>query len=98
MTMQAEDITCTLCGIPLPVPMVPVVGVPGTVTIDSTFVDEHVAMHTTCTCEWSGDMGKMALVEAEPTCPHHGLTERDYAAVSDGNLLPDILTDEEDVD
>jgi hypothetical protein len=98
MTIHAEDISCTLCGAGLPVPTTAVPGSPGALALDSTFVDEHVEMHTTCTCHWDGLLGLMARLDTDPTCPHHGYVERRYAAVSDGNLLGDILADEEDTD
>lgn len=95
---EAREVTCTLCGIVLPVPVVSLMGVPGGVTLDDTFVNEHVEMHTSCSCEWTGDTGHMVLGDLSPTCAHHGLTDRAYSATSDSNILSDLLTNEEDSD
>ena len=82
-----RSLECTLCSAELPVPEVVVPG--GIVTLDETFVNEHIEMHTTCLCEWTGDTGHMVLGETDVNCPHHGLGDRRYSAVSDANLLGD---------
>lgn len=89
-------LNCTLCGAELPVPEVTLTGsAVEALTLDDSYVNEHVEMHTTCTCEWGGDTGHMVMEESDVDCPHHGVTPRHTASTSNSALFPDLLTDED---
>ena len=66
------SITCPVCSVALPVEAKdpPVLDENGlTVTLDGSFVKEHIAMHLACICEWPD-----GVHEGDPTCTVHGLT------------------------
>lgn len=58
MNLPTASIPCTICGAALPAPLL---DQPDSrrlsVTFDETFIDEHIQMHTDCTCGWSVETG-----------------------------------------
>ena len=69
--MMRATITCPVCTASLPVyekhPAVPDEnGL--TVTLDASYVNEHLAMHEACTCQWPD-----GIHQSDPLCTVHGL-------------------------
>lgn len=63
-----HKIECPACGVKLPVFASNTPTKEGmTRTFDETYVDEHVAMHTRCTCLWID-----SVRNHDPDCAVHG--------------------------
>jgi hypothetical protein len=87
-----NSLKCPVCPAEVPVPEV---SSAGGVTLDDSYVNEHVEMHTTCTCLWNGEVGQRTITATDETCPNHGSVRPLSAPTPDAILFPDLLTDED---
>jgi hypothetical protein len=67
ITAIEAHLTCPVCAVDIPATIADTPDRNGlTVTFDTDLLDEHMAMHAQCTCQW-GSVGRVH----NPTCTAH---------------------------
>jgi hypothetical protein len=72
MLLAVASVHCPVCGVDIPCPTATKPTPEGlTVALDTTLVDEHIAMHAACGCVWYPD-GRGIAMTATQCAVHDG--------------------------